>query len=55
MLVDADPQVSLTRSCKITNPDNLDITLSELMAYEMNGDGKDYVLTFTSIEHFESV
>jgi len=55
LLVDADPQGSLTRSCKITNPDDLDITLSELMAYEMNGDGKDYVLPFTSIEHFESV
>ena len=55
LLVDADPQGSLTRSCKINNPDDLEITLSELMAYEMNGDGKDYVLPFTAIEHFESV
>ena len=55
LLVDADPQGSLTRSCKINNPDELEITLSEIMAYEMNGDGKDYVLPFTAIEHFESV
>ena len=55
LLVDADPQGSLTRSCKINNPDDLEITLSELMAYEMNGDGKDYVLPFTAIEHFENV
>ena len=50
LLVDADPQGSLTRSCKINNPDELEITLSEIMAYEMNGDGKDYVLPFTAID-----
>ena len=31
LLVDADPQGSLTRSCKINNPDELNITLSEIM------------------------
>ena len=55
LLIDADPQGSLTRSCNIDKPDDLEITLSELMAYEMTGDGKDYALPFCAIEHFESV
>ena len=55
LLVDADPQGSLTRSCKINNPDDLDITLSELMAYEMTGEDKDYLLINNSIKQFETV
>ncbi len=38
LLIDADPQGSLTRSCKIQSPDDLDVTLSELMANEMTGE-----------------
>ncbi len=55
LLVDADPQGSLTRCCRINNPDDLKVTLSELMAYEMTGDDKDYVVPCSAIEHFESV
>lgn len=56
LLVDADPQGSLTRCCKIDNPDiQLDVTLSELMAYEMTGEDKDYKLINNAIEHFETV
>ena len=56
LLVDADPQGSLTRCCKIDNPDiQLDVTLSELMAYEMTGEDKDYKLIDNAIEHFETV
>jgi chromosome partitioning protein len=56
LLVDADPQGSLTRCCKIDNPDiQLDVTLSELMAYEMTGEDKDYTLINNAIEHFETV
>ena len=40
LLIDADPQGSLTKSCKIDNADadKLEVTLSELMAYEMTGE-----------------
>ena len=38
LLVDADPQGSLTTSCSIRDPDGLEVTLSELMASEMSGD-----------------
>ena len=55
LLIDADPQGSLTHSCKIDNPDALDVTLSELMAYEMTGEDKDYLLISDSIKHFENV
>ena len=56
LLVDADPQGSLTRCCNIDNPDvELDVTLSELMAYEMTGEDKDYILINNAIEHFETV
>ena len=55
LLIDADPQGSLTRSCKIQSPDDLDVTLSELMANEMTGEDKDYILINNSIEHFENV
>ena len=56
LLVDADPQGSLTRCCKIDNPDvQLDVTLSELMAFEMTGEDKDYILINNAIEHFETV
>ena len=46
LLIDADPQGSLTKSCKIDNADadKLEVTLSELMAYEMTGEDKDYIL-----------
>ena len=55
LLVDADPQGSLTRSCRIIDPDGLDITLSELMAYEMTGEDKDFVLKNDAIRRFENV
>ncbi|MCR4776161.1 MAG: AAA family ATPase [Saccharofermentans sp.] len=56
LLVDADPQGSLTRCCNIDNPDvELDVTLSELMAYEMTGEDKDYILINNAVEHFETV
>ncbi len=55
LLIDADPQGSLTRSCKIQSPDDLDVTLSELMANEMTGEDKDYILINNAIEHFENI
>ena len=55
LLIDADAQSSLTRSCKISDPDALETTLSELMANEMTGDEKDYLLIRDSIKHFENV
>ena len=55
LLIDGDPQGSLTQSCKISNPDILEITLSELMAYEMTGEDKDFVLKENAIRHFENV
>ncbi len=55
LLIDADPQGSLTRSCKIQSPDDLDVTLSELMANEMTGEDRDYILINNAIEHFENV
>ncbi len=56
LLIDADPQGSLTRCCKIDNPDvQLDVTLSELMSYEMTGEDKDNVLIYNAIQHFENV
>ena len=41
LLIDADPQGSLTRSCKIDRPDDLNGTLSELMAYHMVDEIRD--------------
>ena len=55
LLIDGDPQGSLTRSCRISDPDSLSITLSELMAYEMTGEDKDYVLKANAIKQFENV
>ena len=55
LLVDADPQGSLTRSCRIIDPDGLETTLSELMAYEMTGEDKDFVLKTSAIRSFENV
>ena len=55
LLIDADPQGSLTRSCKIDKPDDLEVTLSELMACEMTGEDKDYILINNAIKHFENV
>lgn len=57
LLIDADPQGSLTKSCKINNADadNLEVTLSELMAFEMTGEDKDYLLISSSIKQFETV
>ena len=57
LLIDADPQGSLTKSCKIDNADadKLEVTLSELMAYEMTGEDKDYILINNSIKQFETV
>ena len=55
LLVDADAQSSLSRSCKINDPDALETTLSELMSYEMTGEDKDYKLINNSIKQFETV
>ena len=55
LLIDADPQGSLSRSCKIDRPDELEVTLSELMANEMTGEDKDYILINNAIEHFENI
>ena len=56
LLIDADPQGSLTRCCKIDNPDTqLDVTLTELMAPEMIGDDTDHVDIRSAIKHFENI
>lgn len=55
LLVDADPQGSLTRSCRIIDPDGLETTLSELMAYEMTGEDKDFVLKTEALISFENL
>ena len=55
LLIDADPQGSLTRSCAIYDPDELEITLSELMASEMTGEDKEYILNKNAIKHFETI
>ena len=55
LLIDADSQSSLSRCCRIDNPDMLDITLSELMANEMTGEDKDYSLIREAIKHFEGI
>lgn len=55
LLVDCDPQGSLTASTGIRSPDELDKTLSELMAYEMTGDDKDYIYESDVIRSFEGV
>ena len=55
LLVDADPQGSLTTSCSIRDPDRLDLTLSELMACEMTGDLTDSFSHKDVIKHFEDM
>ena len=56
LIIDADPQGSCTRSCGIPDPDNtLEVTLSELMAYEMTGEDKDQIRIDTAIWQFENV
>jgi len=55
LLVDADPQGSLTTSCSIGNPDGLEVTLSELMACEMSGDINDTFSHNDVIKHFENM
>ncbi|MCR5593371.1 MAG: AAA family ATPase, partial [Saccharofermentans sp.] len=55
LLVDADPQGSLTASCSIKNPDGLDLTLSELMACEMSGDLTDSFPHSDIVKHFENI
>jgi chromosome partitioning protein len=57
LLIDTDPQGSLTKSCKIDNADAdaLDVTLSELMANEMTGEDKDYSLINKAIKQFENI
>ena len=54
LLIDADPQGSLTRSCKIDKPDELDVTLSELLAYQMTGESKDMIYD-DPIRSFENI
>lgn len=55
LLVDADPQGSLTASCSIKNADGLDLTLSELMAREMSGDLTDSFPNSDIVKHFENI
>ena len=43
-----------TRSCNISKPDDLDVTLSELLAYHMSGDSKDMIFD-DPIRHFENI
>ena len=47
LLVDADPQGSLTVSLGIKNPDELDVSLSSLMQSVID----DKLLGFASLEH----
>ncbi len=55
LLVDADPQGSLTTSCSIKNPDELHVSLSELMTAEINGDDSNAIVPGDVIKHFESM
>lgn len=55
LIVDYDPQNSCTRCCKIRDPHSLDVTLSELMSYEMTGEDKDYILINNAIKQFENI
>ena len=56
LCIDCDPQSSLSRSCKISDdPDSLDVTLSELMEYEMTGEDKDYILINNTVLQFENI
>lgn len=55
LLVDADPQGSLTVSCGIERPDELNKTLSELMQYEMTGDDRDFVPASEVLLHIEGM
>ena len=57
LLIDTDPQGSLTKSCKIDNADAdaLDVTLSELMANEMTGEDKDYSLINKAITWLKDI
>ena len=49
LIIDSDPQNSCTRCCKISDPDSLDVTLSELMSYEMTGEDKVNILINNAI------
>lgn len=55
LLVDADPQGSLTTSCNVNEPDGLDVTLSELMALEMSGEGDTGLSYRDIIKSFEDI
>ena len=55
LLVDADPQGSLTTSCAVRDPDGLEVTLSELMANEMSGEDRSCVLNINVIKQFENM
>jgi len=55
LIIDADPQSSCTKSCKIEDPDVLNTTISELMAYEMTGEDKDSVKIGEVVRRFENV
>ncbi len=54
LIIDSDPQNSCTRCCKINDPDSLDVTLSELMSYEMTGEDKDYILVNNAIKQLRN-
>ena len=56
LLIDCDPQSSLSRCCNVCDdPDSLENTLSELMEYEMTGEDKAYILINNTIKQFETV
>ena len=55
LLVDADPQGSLTTSCAVKDPDGLEVTLSELMANEMSVDDKVVPVRDDVIKRFENM
>ena len=55
LLVDDDPQGSLTTSCNVNDPDGLDVTLSELMALEMSGEGETDLSDIDIIKSFEDI
>ena len=55
LLVDADPQGSLTTSCSIKNPDELHMSLSELMTAEINGEDNNAIAPEDVIKHFEGM
>lgn len=55
LLVDADPQGSLTTSCAVKNPDRLEVSLSELMANEIADEDKVVFNRDDVLKRFENM